>query len=131
MCLVPPKKLDKLPKRALTDHDIRVFGRAHVPNFRGVFMRDKLPAKPWHREAGVVNLDDSSNPGTHWVAYKKNGNISTFYDSYGDLLPPQELITYLRGSNIRYNYDRQQNFGTYNCGHLCLKFLLEHDSSSE
>lgn len=77
-------------------------------------------------------MDDSANPGTHWVAYKKVGNVTRYYDSFGDLPPPLELIAYLRrgGSSIQYNYDRHQKFGTYNCGHLCLKFLLDDDTPS-
>lgn len=118
--------------RALTDQDIRVFARAHIPNFRDVFMRDALPkGKPRYSESGVVNIDDSSNPGTHWVAYKKTGNRVQYYDSFGDLSPPIELVIYLRrgnaGVNIEYNYDRYQSFDSFRCGHLCLEFLLAND----
>lgn len=116
--------------RALTDRDIREFARAHIPKFRGVFMRDTLPMrKPWHSESGVVNMDDSTSPGTHWVAYKKIGNRVLYYDSFGDLSPPVELVIYLQRDNasvnIEYNYDRYQNFDSFRCGHLCLKFLLD------
>lgn len=86
-------------------------------------MRDTLPTSPNFAESGVVNLDKNSGGGTHWTAYKKLGNTVQYFDSYGDLKPPIELMQYFRGSEIRYNYENHQKQNKYNCGHLCLKFL--------
>lgn len=88
-------------------------------------MRDSLPQKPWFNESGIINLDNKTGPGTHWVAYKKRGSRVEYYDSFGDLRPPAEVIRYFRGSKIYYNYAREQNFNTNICGHLCLKFLYK------
>jgi hypothetical protein len=90
-------------------------------------MRDTLPkGGPRYNESGVVNLDSGDGPGTHWVAYKKRGNRTDYFDSYGNLSPPRELLYYLgRGSNIFYNRGRFQTIGSVNCGHLCLRFLLK------
>lgn len=93
-----------------------------IPYFRGVFMRDELPKKSFQKECGVVNLDSSENHGTHWVAYVKINSYVEYFDSYGNLRPPQELINYV-GSNIQYNYINSQKNHPYNCGHLCIKFL--------
>lgn len=112
-----------LPKRPLTDVDLKKF-TTHVPNFRGVFMRDSLPQRPRKRECGIINLDSSIGPGTHWVAYYKNKDYCEYFDSFGNLQPPLELVKYL-GSNIEYNYKQHQKYNSYNCGHLCLKFLFE------
>lgn len=87
-------------------------------------MRDNLPKKPFKKESGIVNLDASSGPGSHWVAYIKNDNIVIYFDSFGNLKPPLEIIDYL-GKNIEYNYTKYQNYNTINCGHLCLKFLYD------
>jgi hypothetical protein len=92
-------------------------------------MRDSLPRNgPRRYEAAIINLDSSSGVGTHWVAYRKKGLDVTYYDSFGNLPPPFELVRYLQSGseaskNIYYTYDRQQEFGTVWCGHLCLKFL--------
>lgn len=110
-----------LPSRALTNIDLIKYTKG-VKKFRGVFMRDNLPKKPWKNECGIINLDDTEGPGTHWVAYKKNGNQSNYFDSFGNLPPPQELVNYLAG-NIEYNYTTYQNYDTYICGHLCISFL--------
>lgn len=95
-------------------------------------MRDILPARgPRRHEAAIFNLDSIHGLGTHWVAYRKDNSDVTYYDSFGDLPPPVELVQYLQtgseaAKNIYYTYDRQQKFGTVLCGHLCLKFLSEH-----
>lgn len=87
-------------------------------------MRDTLPKKPRPYETAIVNLDSHQGAGTHWVCYKKRGNNVYYFDSFGDLRPPAELVEYLGPSaNIVYNYKRQQGFDSVICGHLCLKFL--------
>lgn len=87
-------------------------------------MRNELPMKPHKREAAIVNLDDKDGPGTHWVAYKKNYNDVMYFDSFGDLQPPIDLIDYFGvGSTIKYNYQQYQDYDTVICGHLCLNFL--------
>lgn len=85
-------------------------------------MRDELPNCPYKRECGVVNLDISKNPGSHWVAYAKNNQYIEYFDSYGNLKPPKEIINYL-GCKVHYNYENIQGNHPFNCGHLCLKFL--------
>jgi len=114
----------RLPPRALSNFDLLEYAKKlKIPNFRGVFMRNTLPSNPHYRESAIINLDDDAGPGTHWVAYKKHGKDVLYFDSFGDLQPPYELISYLDVDRIKYNPERYQDFGSYNCGHLCLKFL--------
>lgn len=86
-------------------------------------MRDRLPKHPRHNECAIINLDDSQGKGTHWVAYKKFNRYVSYFDSYGNLKPPRELINYLKNYKIIYNHRNYQKNNEYNCGHLCLKFL--------
>ena len=86
-------------------------------------MLDTIPGKPNNRECGIVNLDKSGGPGTHWVAWYKNGGDKTYFDSYG-IQPPKEVIKYL-GKGINYNTDQVQPRGEVFCGHLCLYVLKE------
>lgn len=91
-------------------------------------MRNALPTtKPKRNEAAIVNLDDRDNAGTHWVAYIKRGRTVYYFDSFGDLPPPRELVSYF-GKNVRikYNHERVQDFNSYTCGHWCLKFLINN-----
>ena len=90
---------------------------------RGVFLLDTLPKKPNKKECGIVNFDKSNGPGTHWVAWYKNGKTKIYFDSY-DVRPPLEVVEYL-GSPIHYNTDQLQPVGQVFCGHLCLYVLNE------
>ena len=52
------------------------------PRFNGVFSRDNLPTIK--DGAYVINLDEYSDIGTHWVAlYVNNNNNVTYFDSFG------------------------------------------------
>jgi hypothetical protein len=65
-----------------------------------------------------------SIPNFRGVAYYKKGIQIEYFDSYGNLQPPREIINYL-GKNIKYNYNRYQKNNSIICGQLCLKFLFE------
>lgn len=94
-------------------------------------MRDRLPKRIGTRECGIVNLDGFRNKGTHWTAFIKDGPTVFYFDSFGSLIPPKELIRYLHSGpeknvDIMYNSTRFQNLNDINCGHLCLKFLYSN-----
>jgi hypothetical protein len=125
------KLLRHIPLTALTNYDLGKYVKfLQIPNFRGIFMRNKLPKKIKSVESGIINLDDSKGVGTHWTAYIKKKNQIIYFDSYGNLRPPTELITYFlsdKNNNvINYNYHKYQTFDATNCGQLCLKFLYNN-----
>lgn len=97
--------------------------------FRGVFSKDQLCPllkKTKRVESFILNLDNSSGPGSHWGSvFKKDHNEAYYYDSYGNLGPPRELVTYLTKCEIFYNRERDQEDNTFVCGQLCLCFLYE------
>lgn len=98
-----------------------------IPYFRGVFMKDRLPRKIHQYETGVINLDNDSGPGTHWTAYKKYGTTISYFDSFGNLLPPIETQLYFQSNEpctIFYNHNSYQSYDSIVCGHLCLNFLV-------
>ena len=113
-----------LPYEALSNFDlIDAVKDLKIKCFRGVYLLDTMPAKPNNRECGIVNLDKIGGPGTHWVAWYKNGKNKTYFDSYG-IQPPEEVIKYL-GKGISYNTYQLQPRGEVFCGHLCLHVLKE------
>lgn len=123
----------KLPRRPLTNMDLeKNIILLNIPYFRGVYMRNRLPAKIRKMECGIVNLDDYLGQGTHWTAYIKHMRKIKYFDSIGNLKPPRELVTYFQSdgnrNEIQYNHKRYQAFNSYNCGHLCLKFLYSNIS---
>ena len=113
-----------LPNKPLSNIELlEAVRELKIPNFRGVSLRDTLPKKPKKKECGILNLDDTSGSGTHWVAWYKNGTEKNYFDSYG-LQPPNELIDYLH-SPILYNTEQIQPKDQVFCGHLCL-YVLKH-----
>lgn len=122
------KLLKKLPHKPLTNLDLKKYTK-HIPNFRGIFMRNNLPQKINNFESGIINIDNKKGSGTHWTAYVKKNNFINYFDSYGNLRPPTEVISYFNsdGSNkIKYNYENYQKKNPFNCGHLSLKFLYKN-----
>ena len=113
-----------LPNKPLDNFELEdAVKKLKIPCFRGVFLLDTLPKKLSKKECGIVNFDKSGGPGTHWVAWYKNGKNKIYFDSYG-VQPPIEVINYL-GKSIRYNTDQVQPVGQVFCGHLCLYVLKE------
>lgn len=92
-------------------------------------MRDKLPKFIKKNESGIVNLDTDAGDGTHWIAYTKENNEVNYFDSFGNLRPPEELIKYFLSdgslNKIKYNYNSVQSYDSYLCGHICLAFLYK------
>ena len=119
-------------ENGLTNIDICKYARElRVPYFRGVFMRDTLPRKPYSKECGIVNFNTSKQSGSHWICYYKDGmNQRIYFDSFGQTTLI-EVQKYLKTKNeyetekavIQRNTDIVQRVNTHVCGHLCL-FML-------
>ena len=87
--------------------------------FNGVYSRDNLPNKI-RDGAYVMNLDEYSEIGSHWVAlYAKNNDI-TYFDSFGVEHIPKEIIKFinrsLQNKNIMTNIFRIQAYDSIMCG---------------
>lgn len=106
----------------LSMFDIDQFGK-NIEHFRGCFMRDELPNKPWKNECGVLNLNKSTQNGSHWTAWKKIENKKIYFDSFG-IPPPKELVKYLGKDDLVWNDNKFQDYKDPPiCGHLCLEFI--------
>lgn len=86
-------------------------------------MSDELPTSPLENESGIVNLQTSGQPGSHWVAYRKVGSDVTYFDSFGGVPPPRRLASYFRGCRVTYNQRAHQRPNQETCGPLCVLFL--------
>lgn len=73
----------------------------------------------------VVNTDDASEPGTHWVAVyvSKCGKKYEYFDSYG--FPPfiKDHLEFLYNHDVKFNLKQLQSDTSKVCGHYCLAFL--------
>ena len=121
-----------LPQNALCTSDIlKLADLMEIPNFVGVRMRDELKGKGKPVECGIMNLNTSSEPGSHWTCYYSNDTNVFYFDSFGEP-PPIELLKYLK-SDLEFSKDLPvikrnaltvQHDQSTECGSLCL-FVLK------
>ena len=69
-----------MPPHSLTNFELRKYYQ-NEPRFNGVYSRDNLTELK--DAAYVINLDEYSDIGTHWVALCVNNNDVTYFDSFG------------------------------------------------
>jgi len=128
----------RLPTSTTTDKElVRYAKELNIPNFRGVKMRDELPAKPRKTECGILNLETSRQTGSHWVAWHKDGKECYYFDSFAEP-PPLEIMQYLKTHHelildipiIKRNAVTVQHDTSNECGSLCL-FVLKHLSRGD
>ena len=74
------------------------------PRFNGVYSRDNLPKIK--DGAYVINLDECSDTGTHWVALYVINNDVTYFDSFGVEQIPKDVRTFINNKNIKTNIFR-------------------------
>ena len=90
--------------------------------FNGVYSRDNLPniIKDW---AYVINQDEYSDIGIHWIAlYVKNSDI-TYFDGFGVEHIPKEITKLIKNKNIETNIFMIQAYDSIMCGYLCIGFI--------
>ena len=92
------------------------------PRFIGVYPRDNLPDKI--KDGGyVINLDEYSDIGTHWIALYVNNKTATYFDSFGIEHIPKEVIKIIGNRNIITNIYRMQNYDSIMCSYFCIGFI--------
>ena len=77
--LMPSRSL--LPPHPLTNFEISEYYK-NEPKFNGVYSRDNLP-KAIKKGAYVINLDEYTDAGTHWVVWYVKDNKVIYFDSFG------------------------------------------------
>lgn len=96
------------------------------PNFIGVFARDEIPKGVTGPAGLIVNTDNRSNPGSHWVA------IHVDRDGRGDLfdsLASQDVLTSFKNwmeqnsSTFLFPLIPIQSSISKLCGVYCIAFL--------
>ena len=117
-----------MPPHPLTNSEIQKYYQ-NEPRFNGVYSRDNLPKIK--DGAYVINLDEYSNVGSHWVSLWVNNNNVTYFDSFGVEYIPKEIKTFinrplssaLHNKNIKTNIFRIQVYDSIMCGYFCIEFI--------
>ena len=103
-----------MPPHPLTNFEIQKYYQ-NEPRFNGVYSRDK-------DEAYVINLDEYSDIGTHWVALYVNNNNVTYFDSFGVEHIPKEIKTFIKNKNLTTNI-RIQAYDSIMWRYFCIGFI--------
>ena len=110
-----------MPPHPLTNFEIMKYYE-NESRFNGVYSRDNLPNKI-KDGAYVINLDEYSDIGAHWVSlYVKNNDI-TYFDSFGVEHIPKEIIKFNGNKNIKTNIFTIQTYDSIVCGYFCIGFI--------
>ena len=107
-----------MPPHPLTNFEIQKYYQ-NEPRFNGVYSRDNLPKIK--DGAYVINLDEYSDIGTHWVALYVQNNDVTYFDSFGVEHIPKEITTFI--GNIKTNIFRMQAYDSIMCRYFCIGFI--------
>ena len=87
-------------------------------------MRDELKKnKASSNECMAINIDHSSNEGTHWTCLFLKNRVSYYFDSYG-FEPTLEVKKYCQGSRL-YSSFSIQKMNEVICGHYCTYVLYK------
>ena len=91
----------------------------------GVLPVDWLPKYRLQRKPRlfIINTDDSTGPGHHWVLVFFNGhNRGIYFDSYGLDVMDTRIQDFINKNCSSYAYNKRplQGFFSYTCGHFCI-----------
>ena len=92
------------------------------PRFNGVYSRDNLSDKI-KDGAYVINLDEHSDIGTHWIALYVNTKTVTYFGSFGVGHIPKEIKKIINNKNIIANIFRIQAYDSIMCRYFCIGFI--------
>ena len=97
-----------MPPHPLTNIEIQKYYQ-NEPRFNGVYFRDNLTEIK--DRAYVINLDEYSDIGTHWVALYVHNDDVTYFDSFGVEHIPKEIKEFIDSSlSITTNIFRTQAY---------------------
>ena len=105
----------------LTNFEIQKYYQNEL-RFNGVYSRDNLPKIK--DGTYIINLDDYSDIGTHWVSLYVNNNDVTYLDSFGLEHIPKKIKAFISPSlSITANIFRVQAYDLIMCGYFCIGFI--------
>ena len=104
----------------LTNFEIQKYCQIE-PRFNGVYSRDNLPKIK--DGAYVINLNEYSDIGTHWIALHLRNNNVTYYDSFGVEHIPNGTKEFIGNKNIKTNIFKIQAYDSIISGYFCIRII--------
>ena len=109
-----------MPLHHLTNFEIQKY--QNEPRFNGVYSRDNLTEIK--DGAYIIDLDEYSDIGTHWVALHVNNDDVTYFHSFGVEHIPKEIKTFFDCSlSITTKVFRIQAYDSIMCRYFCIGFV--------
>ena len=118
-----PRKKEVSQLTTLSNSDINIICNTLKIPLKGVFMKDefKLPLSDGNY---IMNLQDSHEGGSHWIAFIKNKSNIFYHDSYAVIMPQNQYDLFKsEQNNIYYNTLQKQSIETTSCGWWSIYFL--------
>ena len=109
-----------MPPHPFTNFKIQKYYQSES-RFNSVYSKDSLT----EIKDGdyIINLDEYSHTGTHWVALHVNNNYATYFDSFGVEHIPKEIKELVKNKNIKTYIFRIQANDSVMCGYFCTGFI--------
>ena len=92
-------------------------------NFTGCFSKDQIPFIE-NNENIIINLNNSYEPGSHWIALKRVNNTIITFDSFGIGYLPIGIFKVYKNFKLITNIYRIQDISSNLCGMFCILFIL-------
>ena len=73
--------------------------------------------------AYIINLDEYSDIGTHWIKLFANTKTVTYFDSFGVEHIPKEIKKFIINKNIISDIFRIQAYDSVICGYFCIGYI--------
>ena len=105
----------------LTNFEIQAYYQNEL-RFIGIYSRDNLPDKI-KDGSYVINLDEYSDIGTHWIVLYVNNKTVTYFDSFRIERISKEVKKFVNNKNIITNIFRKQAYDSVTCGYFCIGFI--------
>ena len=89
--------------------------------YNAVFSRDNQPKIT--DATDVINLDEYSDIGTHWIALYVRNNDVLYFDSFGVEHIPKEIKKIIKNRSIKISIFRIQAYDSIMCRYFCIGFI--------
>ena len=109
-----------MPPHPLTNFEIQKY--RNEPRFNEVYSRDNLTKIK--DGVYIINFDEYSDIGIHWVALHVHNDDATYFNSFGVEHIPKEIKAFINHSlSILTNIFRIQAYDSIMCGYFCIGFI--------
>ena len=111
----------------MNNNELYIIAKTNKIQLNHVLMMDEVVKLPRGDVNVILNLEDTGESGSHWVAFIIKGNNAFYCDSFGGM-PPKILQEFCKNRKLHlgYNFYICQSLKSIQCGLYslqCIKYL--------